>query len=268
MFKNKLILLILIFLLIGIIAPTVDAKKDPKKLDDIDDDGKLSDPDDPDHKEKYDKHGNELPPEKQGSDDEDDDNDGKKDKQDKDSKNQFRNDCDLSYTLDSKDSFDGVPEGYIYWAKNMSREAGTVDVYNDATNLHVKVTLYTEVKPYVAFGEKDRDDDGVVEEDEIRSDGITFTLDGTTYEWYYHSSTKDPEVTVPHGDKVRTMFPIVYSLKAPTSGLPDPVSICINLHASPNYKTPSPPTPIPEFSSIAIPVAAILGLLLFFSRRK
>lgn len=33
--------------------------------------------------------------------------------------------------------------------------------------------------------------------------------------------------------------------------------------------TPTPePTPIPEFSTIAIPIASLLGLLLFFNRRK
>ena len=150
-------------------------------------------------------------------------------------------------------------------------DAGDIEIYDDGSYLYITTTIDPNVKPYLAWHEDKGSD--ATEKSKIKSEKEIVILNDdkkNKYEWKVngHGPKQASEITVPESSYFTG--PIVYAAKIPIpSGyaVGDDVTIDIEIHASPNTGQVGQ-VPIPEFSTIVIPVAAILGLLFIFSRRR
>jgi len=205
--------------------------------------------------------------------------------------NSFSNNCSLNYVIGSNSGFDDVAEDFLIWQGDGHTRSGIIDVYDNGTYLFVKVTVgnasENAAKPYVAYGENDHDKKedpgyGIINETDIRSDGVTFNISNSTeykeYKFYYDNLRKHPEwnddtVDAPRGNgtssELFTRSPLWYGLTAPLpqgSSSGDSVNICVDMHISPQAE--KPPGPIPELPTFVLVVAGLAGIFLLGRRGR
>lgn len=134
-------------------------------------------------------------------------------------------------------------------------DAGSVEVYDDNSYIFIRAVVWS--KPYLAYGELDKNGDGILDDpsknrDDLSSDGITITIRSgkcmhacsDTYTWKVgKGKQRDSQITVPSwnndiGPATPNILsgPIVYLAKIliPTCGrCGGSFEICLNVHASP-----------------------------------
>ncbi|MBW2992649.1 hypothetical protein KY345_05520 [Candidatus Woesearchaeota archaeon] len=120
-----------------------------------------------------------------------------------------------------------------YFLSSGGEYTSYVYVSDLGSDIEIITVLDSIAKPYLAFGEQDRDKDGVVEPGELRSDGIWIDYGINSYEWIVFGGRMDSEITVAGYPNV-TYKPIVYSFTGPEPSLGE--EVCISIHASPNGK--------------------------------
>jgi len=159
---------------------------------------------------------------------------------------------------------------------------GRVSIYDDGSYIYIHVAVWS--KPYLAYGELDKNGDGVIDADkydtkkdgqmkgdknkdgtidhnDLGSDGITIEGLGnphegkdTGYRWYVDSKDddtpkkyRDPEITVPSWTPTGILTgPINYYAKIPIPSGERTLKIDIEVHASPPRGPP--PFVVPEFA--------------------
>ena len=168
-------------------------------------------------------------------------------------------------------------------------QMGDIEIYNDDTYIYIRIKVYS--KPYLAYGELDKNGDGVIDADkydvdkhgnmkgdknkdgvidkyDLKSDGVTIEglgdphgSEASGYIWCVDSHDddspkkyRDPEITVPSWtDQGMLVGPIVYIAKIPIPSGETYFSIDINkVHASP---------PMPNFVIPEVPYGTIMSVV-------
>lgn len=182
-----------------------------------------------------------------------------------------------------------------YWIANltddrMGLETGSVAIYDNGSHIFLWIGVWS--KPYLAYGELDKDGDGLMDVDakdkngdgvidryDLKSNGIIITglgnpygigKDEEGYRWKVDSNQdgspknrRDPEITVPSWDLNLNAGgildgPIVYAAKIPIPEDKLSFDICIKMHASPPALPPFPIFVISEFPLGLSGVAVLL----------
>lgn len=153
--------------------------------------------------------------------------------------------------------------------KEGKKFVGTLAAYDSDDILHIGISIWA--KPYFAWGEKDGDGDGIVEPDELHSDGIRLSVFGITYDWWVDGDKiRNPAVHVPSYPEGINSERIVYLLNVEipddyTSG--GTVKICVDgVHVSPKEFIPS--FVVPEFPMGTFGAVSVLLLALGISARS
>ena len=105
-----------------------------------------------------------------------------------------------SFALASDDQFDvcfDYQGNGLYFLDNQGLGYSSEVLVEDlGSTVRITTTLDSLAKPFLAFGEKDRDNDGTVEPDELRSDGIWIDYGPYSYEWIVYGGRMDSQITV------------------------------------------------------------------------
>jgi len=185
-------------------------------------------------------------------------------------------------------------------------EMGSIAIYDDGSYIYIWVGVWS--KPYLAYGELDKDGDGVIDADkyevkksglmkgdknkdgdidkyDLKSDGITIEGLGdphgskdSGYRWYVDSKEddspskyRDPEIDVPSWtDDGILVGPIIYIASIPIPSGETSFSIDIKVHASPPKSQPFPEFVVPEYplGTIAAITSMLIALALTTRARK
>lgn len=157
----------------------------------------------------------------------------------------------FEYELGSASSYTSLgdlKEGHTF--------VGTLAAYNSGRVLYIGISIWA--KPYFAWGEKDKDGNDTIEPDELRSDGISFSVFDITYEWWVDDS-RDDAVHVPSYPDGISNERIEYLFNVTIPGDAGPtVIICVNkVHVSP--KEFIDPFVVPELpKAMFVTVSALL----------
>ena len=183
---------------------------------------------------------------------------------------------------------------------------GSIAIYDDGSYIYIWVGVWS--KPYLAYGELDKDGDGVIDADkyevknsglmkgdknkdgdidkyDLKSDGITIEGFGdphgskdSGYRWYVDSNEddspskyRDAEINVPSWtDDGILVGPIVYIASIPIPSGEISFSIDIKVHASPPKSQPFPEFVVPEYplGTIAAITSMLIALALTTRARK
>jgi len=201
----------------------------------------------------------------------------------------FKNENSATFTY-TKDDFTS-DYGFV---KDLVNEfgptvTGEVWMYNDAS--HLFIYAFVRVKPYLAYGELDKDydrtlDDITKDRDDLRSDGIVILELGDPYyvsddkekgyRWFVgpldsnKGKRRDPEIDVPSWNAnlgpggildttIIEYFAVIPIADVEAAVGPSPwVDIFVEVHASPNI-------PVPEFVIPEVPFGTIGALVAFFA---
>ena len=182
-------------------------------------------------------------------------------------------------------------------------EMGSIAIYDDGSNIYIWVGVWS--KPYLAYGELDKDGDGTIDADkyeikkdglmkgdknkdgvidkhDLKSDGITIEGLGdphgsgdSGYRWYVDSNEddspkkyRDPEINVPSWtDDGMLVDPIVYIASIPIPSGETSFSIDIEVHASPPEAQPFPTFVIPEYPLGTLAAIATMLIALALTTR-
>jgi hypothetical protein len=179
-------------------------------------------------------------------------------------------------------------------------EMGSISIYDDGVYIYIWVGVWS--KPYLAYGELDRDGDGVIDakkyevknsgfmkgdknkdgeidKHDLKSDGVTIEglgdphgSEDSGYRWYVDSKVddspkkyRDPEIDVPSWTDVGMLEgPIVYIATIPIPSGETSFSIDIEVHASPPECQPFPTFVVPEspLGTLASITAMLIALAL------